>query len=74
MKCENCGQKIRPGRAEAMTDKDGRVFCDIDCAFDFYIDLMRLVYVQRAQDETDGGTHDNNGGTHDNNGGTHDNT
>ena len=60
MKCTNCGRTIRPDREEAMTDKDGRVFCDMDCAFDFYIDLMRLAYIERGDDENEENNNDNN--------------
>ena len=60
MKCENCGRTIRPKKLEAMKDKDGRMFCDVDCACDFYIDTMRLAIVEWGKDDIEGDTHDNN--------------
>ena len=53
MKCANCGRTIRPKIAVAMDDKDGRVFCDVNCACDFYIDTMGLVYIKRDKAETE---------------------
>lgn len=58
MECANCGHTIRPEREEAMTDKDGRVFCDMDCAVDFYIDLMRLAYIRWNENEENNNDND----------------
>ena len=58
MECKNCGQTISPEREEAMKDKDGRVFCDMDCAFDFYIDFMRLSYIVLDDDEENSNDND----------------
>lgn len=46
LECANCWRKIRPKSELAMKDKDGRVFCDVICACDFYNDTMRLAYVK----------------------------
>lgn len=51
MKCTNCGHTIRPKSADAMKDKDGRMFCDVNCACDFYIDTMRLACIKWDKDE-----------------------
>lgn len=51
MKCTNCGHTIRPKSAYAMKDKDGRVFCDVNCACDFYIDTMRLACIKLDKDD-----------------------
>ena len=58
MKCTNCGHTIRPKSADAMRDKDGRVFCDVNCACDFYIDTMRLACIKWDKDENKEKTHD----------------
>lgn len=58
--CANCGHTIRPKSSEAMRDKDGRVFCDVNCACDFYIDTMRLAYVKWDKAETEENNNDNN--------------
>ena len=52
--CANCGHTIRPKSSVAMRDKDGRVFCDVNCACDYYIDTMRLVYIKwdKAEEKT----------------------
>ena len=54
LECANCGHTIRPKSPVAMVDKDGRVFCDVDCACDYYIDTMRLVYIKwdKAEEKT----------------------
>ena len=59
MKCANCGRMIRPKSAGAMKDKDGRVFCDVNCACDFYIDTMGLVCIKRDKAETEEDNNDN---------------
>ena len=51
MKCTNCGRKIRPKSAGAMKDKDGCVFCDVNCACEFYIDTMGLACIKWDKDE-----------------------
>ena len=51
LECANCGRKIRPKSAGAMKGKDGRVFCDVNCACDFYIDAMRLACIKWDKDE-----------------------
>ena len=51
MKCTNCGHTISPKSADAMKDKDGRMFCDVNCACDFYIDSMRLSCIKWDKDE-----------------------
>ena len=51
LECANCGRKIRPKSAGAMKDKDGCVFCDVNCACDFYIDTMRLACIKWDKDE-----------------------
>lgn len=58
LECANCGHTIRPKSADAMKDKDGRVFCDVNCACDYYIDTMRLVYIK--WDKTEENNNDNN--------------
>ena len=50
MKCTNCGHTIRPDREEAMTG--------MDCAFDFYIDLMRLAYIGQGDAENEENNND----------------
>ena len=49
--CTNCGHAIRQKSAGAMKDKDGRVFCDVNCACDFYIDTMGLACIKWDKDE-----------------------
>lgn len=51
LECAHCGHTIHPKSSDAMKDKDGRVFCDANCACDYYIDTMRLVYVKWAETE-----------------------
>lgn len=55
----NCGHTIRPKSAYAMKDKDGRVFCDVNCACDFYIDTMRLACIKWDKDENEEKRNDN---------------
>lgn len=59
LECANCGRKIRQKSAGAMKDKDGRVFCDVNCACDFYIDTMGLVCIKRDKAETEEDNNDN---------------
>lgn len=56
--CVNCGYPIHPKSPGAMIDKAGRVFCDVNCACDFYIDTMRLARIKWDKDEEN--TDDNN--------------
>ena len=42
MKCTYCGRTISPNNLEAMKDKYGRLFCDGECACDYYCELMGL--------------------------------
>lgn len=51
LECTTCGHTIRPKSADAMKDKDGRMFCDVNCACDFYIDTMRLACIKWDKDE-----------------------
>ena len=53
MKCTNCGHTIIPKSADAMKDKDGRMFCDVNCACDFYINTMRLACIKWDKAETE---------------------
>ena len=58
--CTNCGHTIRPKSADAMKDKDGRMFCDVNCACDFYIDTTGLACIKwdKDKDENKEKTHD----------------
>lgn len=60
LECAHCGHTIHPKSSDAMKDKDGRVFCDVNCACDFYIDTMRLVYIKWDKAETEENNNDNN--------------
>ena len=53
LECTNCGHTIRQKSADAMKDKDGRVFCDVNCACDFYIDTMKLACIKWDKDENE---------------------
>lgn len=59
LECANCGRMIRPKSAGAMKAKDGRVFCDVNCACDFYIDTMGLVCIKWDKAETEEDNNDN---------------
>ena len=59
LECAHCGHTIRPKSADAMKDKDGRVFCDVICACDFYHDTMRLAYIKWDKAETEENNNDN---------------
>lgn len=58
VECANCGYPICPKSPGAMRDKDGRAFCDVNCACDFYIDTMRLARIKWDNDAEN--TNDNN--------------
>ena len=59
LECANCGRMILPKSAVAMKDKDGRAFCGVNCACDFYSDTMGLGCIKRDSAETEEDNNDN---------------